>query len=130
MKNKKTIFIMLLLISVFASFTIAAKTMINFGTSYISVSGDTIKGTGYTASDTQATWLAVRCSLMVPGYSTAVDSSTKSAENTKGPIYAYVYASRSVHLGEKMYTTCTHWVAINQVPQPVWTTRSATITIK
>jgi len=130
MKNKKPIFIMLLLISVFALFTTAAKTMANYGTSYISVSGDTIKGTGYTASDTQASWLNVDCYLRVPGYSTAVDSSSKSATNTKGPIYTYMYASRSVHLGEKMYTVCTHRVIINNVIQPSWNTRSVTITIK
>lgn len=99
------------------------------GKSTIRVSGGIISGGGYTQSSVLATWMSTQCSLMVPGWGVAKDGPYVSATNTYGPVVGTAEVGQLYHRGERMYTTCTHRLTVNNVLQPVWRTQSNTITI-
>lgn len=99
------------------------------GNSYIRTDGTMITGYGYTSNTVLSTWISTQCNLVVPGWGSAATGGYYSATNTRGPVWGYAETAQLYHRGERMYATCTHRLSVNNVLQPVWTSKSATITI-
>ncbi|MBN8214882.1 MAG: hypothetical protein J0M09_18305 [Xanthomonadales bacterium] len=99
------------------------------GASYIRTDGSMIVGHGYTKNTVLSSWISTQCYLVVPGWGTAATGPYISRQNTYGPVNGYAELAQQYHRGERMYATCVHRVAVNNVLQAAWWSQSSTITI-